>query len=762
MMLGRLSRFLFGTLRGRLVVGVAVVHALMMTLLVADLTQRQRSMLLDRQIEEATALSQALATSGAGWIAADDVSGLQELVEVQRRYPEILFAILADQDGRVLADTDSSRRGSYLLDLPREAHVSVLSGTPALVDIAAPAIVGGRQVGWARVGIGQRVASEKLGEIFRSGVVYAIGAIVIGAVIAWFMGQWITRRLYAVQETINAVRSGDHQARSLVVGDDEAAVMGREFNAMLDSLAQRDAELRASEKKYRSLIHNVQVAIILFDGQGRVLNSNPLAQEMLGLIEDKPQGEALLDPAWHLLKEDGSVLPLDEYPFRKVLSSHQPLRDDVTGISHPGLSEVIWVLANAEPEYDDAGHITQVTVSFVDITERKRAEDALRLSSERLQLATRVANIGIWDWDIVHNELVWDDSMYQLYGIQRGEFGGAYDAWMRTLHPEDKAHTDGEIQAALRGEREYAPEFRIIRTDGSIRYIKADSRTIRDQGGIPLHMIGTNIDITEHKKAEEEILKLNQTLEQRVTERTAELLAANKELEGFSYSVSHDLRAPLRHIDGFLALLKVKAGASLDDKSLHYMNTISMATKRMGTLVDDLLAFLRMRRKDMATEDVDLATLLQEVIQEFEPETLGRDIAWCIGKLPKVTGDRAMLHIVLVNLISNALKFTQKRAKSVIEVGCQHAAMEAIVFIRDNGVGFDMQYADKLFGVFQRLHAMDEFEGSGIGLANVRRIISRHGGRTWAEGKVDGGATFYFSLPHVADKEVMPGKPDHF
>jgi len=400
------------------------------------------------------------------------------------------------------------------------------------------------------------------------------------------------------------------------------------------------------------------------------------------------------------------------------------------------------------PGYEET--LEKVIVSLTDITERKRTEDALRLLSERLQLATRVANIGIWDWDIPKNELAWDDSMYQLYGIRREDFGGAYDAWINTIHPEDKVHTDGEIQAALRGEHEYAPEFRIVRTDGAIRNIKADSRTSRDQEGKPLRMIGTNIDITERKQAEEEIRKLNQTLEQRVADRTAELQAANKELESVAYTVSHDLRAPLRHIDGFLDLLKARATPNLDDKSLHYMDTITEAARRMAAMVDDLLSFLRMGRRKMTTEQVDLGVLLQEVIPEFEAVTTGRDIDWRIGELPVVTGDRAMLRMVLVNLISNALKFTQKRAKAEIEIGSLPDQQAQIcVFVRDNGVGFDMQYVHKLFGVFQRLHGNDEFEGTGIGLANLRRIISRHGGKTWAQGKLDGGATFYFSLPQT-------------
>jgi PAS domain S-box-containing protein len=385
MMLKRLSRFLFGTLRGRLIVGVAAVHAVMMTLFIGDLTARQRALLLDRQIEETTALSQALATSAAGWIAANDISGLQELVEAQRRYPEILFAILADQEGRVLADTDKSKQGLYMLDLPREARQTVLSGTPPLVDVAAPAMIAGRHVGWARVGIGQKAAGEKLEEITRSGVVYALAAILFGSVIAWLMGRRITRRLYAVQETIDAVRSGNRLARSPIGGADEATVMAREFNSMLDALAERDVELRASEERYRSLIRKVQTAILLHDGQGRILSSNPLAEELLGLSADQLLGKALIDPAWHFLREDGCVMPVAEYPASQVLSKRLPLRGQVTGISRPGRDAVTWVLVNAEPEYDAAGEIALIIVSFVDITERKRVEEEIDQLNKELE-----------------------------------------------------------------------------------------------------------------------------------------------------------------------------------------------------------------------------------------------------------------------------------------------------------------------------------------------------------------------------------------
>jgi len=225
-----------------------------------------------------------------------------------------------------------------------------------------------------------------------------------------------------------------------------------------------------------------------------------------------------------------------------------------------------------------------------------------------------------------------------------------------------------------------------------------------------------------------------------------ELQAANKELEAFAYSVSHDLRAPLRHMAGFAELLQKRASSVLDDKSQRHMTMILESAKRMGSLIDDLLAFSRIGRVESQMTLVNLDQLVKEVVTEVRQETAGREIVWRIGSLPSCYGDRSMLRIVLVNLVSNAIKFTRQRELAQIEIGCTDGnEHEVVVFIRDNGTGFDMQYVNKLFGVFQRLHHADEFEGTGIGLATVQRIISRHGGTVRAEGTLDQGATFYFS-----------------
>jgi light-regulated signal transduction histidine kinase (bacteriophytochrome) len=237
-------------------------------------------------------------------------------------------------------------------------------------------------------------------------------------------------------------------------------------------------------------------------------------------------------------------------------------------------------------------------------------------------------------------------------------------------------------------------------------------------------------------------------LEEHVRQRTAALKASNEELEAFSYSVSHDLRAPLRHVVGFATLLQQHSGAALDERGRRHLSTMVDAASRMGQLIDDLLAFSRMGRASLSCRVVDIVSLVREAQTEAMLDAKNRTLEWNVHDMPEVYADPALLRPAMVNLLSNAVKYTATRDVARIEVGSVLSAEgETVVFVRDNGVGFDMQYADKLFGVFQRLHRSEDFSGTGIGLANVRRIIQRHGGRTWADAQVDKGATFYFSLP---------------
>jgi PAS domain S-box-containing protein len=258
-------------------------------------------------------------------------------------------------------------------------------------------------------------------------------------------------------------------------------------------------------------------------------------------------------------------------------------------------------------------------------------------------------------------------------------------------------------------------------------------------------------DISERKLAEKELELHRMHLEELVAERTAELTAANQELEKFSYTVSHDLRAPLRHMSGFVELLERHMRSQLDEKSKHYISAIASSAKRMGMLIDDLLAFSRMGRTEMQKNKINLNALLRSAILEGQHEAKMRDITWDIAELPDVYGDPSMMSLVFSNLVSNAIKYTGTRSRAEIEIGYKNNKDEIVFFVKDNGIGFDMKYADRIFGVFQRLHTQAEFEGTGIGLANVQRIIVRHGGRVWAEGVVGQGAIFYFSIPKTKE-----------
>jgi len=259
--------------------------------------------------------------------------------------------------------------------------------------------------------------------------------------------------------------------------------------------------------------------------------------------------------------------------------------------------------------------------------------------------------------------------------------------------------------------------------------------------------------VEDEKLARNEIRKLNQNLEQKVIERTFQLEVANKELEAFSYSVSHDLRAPLRHINGFIDMLTAQFPDSLPEKGMGYMNIIRDSARQMGLLIDDLLQFSRTGRQELRKAPVEMNLVFKEVLKAINQDTEDRKIEWITASLPLVYCDQSLIKQVWVNLISNAVKFTRKKEKTVIEVGCEENEKEFVFFVRDNGVGFDMKYANKLFGVFQRLHSRADYDGTGIGLANVQRIIHRHGGRVWAEAEQDKGAIFYFTLPKQKEEK---------
>jgi PAS domain S-box-containing protein len=382
---------------------------------------------------------------------------------------------------------------------------------------------------------------------------------------------------------------------------------------------------------------------------------------------------------------------------------------------------------------------------------RRRVEGELRLARDKLQAEvlerTQQANLlnlthdAIFVRDMDFAITYWNLGARELYGwAAEDAIGKNSNHLLQTVFPAPLEDIHAELLMTGRWEG----EFKRTTAQGTTVVVVARYALRRDEQGRPVAILETSNDITERKRREQEIENLNQEL----AKRSTELEAINKELEAFAYSVSHDLRAPLRHIAGFTELLQKNVASALDEKGNRYIAMILDSAKRMGNLIDDLLAFSRIGRAETQKTLVNLGQLVKEALTEVRQDTGGRNITWKIGALPDFYGDRSMLRLVLVNLISNAIKFTRTRPRAEIEIGCASGDNDdLVVFVRDNGVGFDMKYVNKLFGVFQRLHESAAFEGTGIGLATVQRIIHRHGGKVWAEGAVDSGATFYFSAP---------------
>ncbi len=500
----------------------------------------------------------------------------------------------------------------------------------------------------------------------------------------------------------------------------------------LVSSAIRDiSDRKRAEEKFRGLLESAADAMVIVDQKGKIVLVNAQTELLFGWKREELLGRPveLLVPA-------------------RFQGNHESEREGFFGDPHVrgmGIGMVLYgvrkdgtevpVEISLSPLKTAEGLL--VTSVIRDITQRKQAEDEL---DRFFQLSLEMLAVVEFNGYFKRLNPIWEKVLgWSLPELMDRPF-------LELVHPDDREDAAAQHASLTEGQEAFSFTNRYRCKDGSYRWLLWNAITDLDRRRI----YKAARDVTDMRMAEEEIEKLNRELKRRV----GELASLNHELEAFSYSVSHDLRAPLRHIDGFSRLLRRQAGEGLDEKGRHYLGTIEESVGQMGMLIDDLLAFSRLGRSEMRSEAVDLSRLAREAIHEVERDINGREVRWMVGELPPVMGDASLLRQVFINLLSNAVKYTAPRAVASIEVGSAPAdAGEVVCFVRDNGVGFDMKYRDKLFGVFQRLHGAGEFEGTGIGLANVRRVIQRHGGRTWAEGAVDEGATFYFSLPRESPED---------
>ena len=613
-------------------------------------------------------------------------------------------------------------------------------------------------------------------------------------------------------------------------------------------------------------------AIVGKDLSGLVTSWNAGAEKIFGY----KAGEILGQPITRLIPPDRHQ---EEEEILERIRRGESLRHFDTVRLHKD-GHALDVSVTVSPIKNAQGVIVGASKVARDISERRKTEESLRESEQRMRLATEATAVGIWEWNIVTNKIRWDAQMFRIYGIPRTDDGFVeYNTWSGAVLPEDLpqqeqllhettrrgghgyrefrirrvddgkhrfiqavdtvrlnidgkaewvvgtnlditerklteaalqesearfrtmansipqlawiARPDGFItwynrrwyeytgktpeqmegwgwqsvhapavlhqvtanwQNAIDARKTFDMEFPLRRADGTFRRFLTRVEPSKDAEGRVLHWFGTNTDVEDLKQAEEKAQLLNTELEQRVKDRTTQLEAANKELEAFSYSVSHDLRTPLRAVDGFSQAVLEDFGPQLPEEGRRQLKVIRESAQRMGALIDDLLKFARLNRQELKMQEIDTGKLVRDALDELGSPWRDRLVEVRSGKLPTSFGDPVLLKQVWLNLLSNALKYTGKRDRAEIEVGCTKTNGANTFFVRDNGTGFDMRYADKLFGVFQRLHRAEDFEGTGVGLAIVQRVIHRHGGRVWADAAVDRGATFYFNL----EKEKTP------
>jgi len=508
-------------------------------------------------------------------------------------------------------------------------------------------------------------------------------------------------------------------------------------------------KLRESERRLADIIDFLPDATIAIDKEGHVIVWNRTAEEITGVKAGDMLGKGEYQYSVPFYDERRPMLI--DFILNKNIASEalystfkkengNLLAEAFTPALRPG-GAYLW--GKAALLYNVKGEVTGAIESIRDITDRKKAEEELRQSNQKLRALIHASPLAIIMLDVEGNVLLWNPAAERMFGWKADEVLGRHHP---IVQPEKEEEFRLINERVIKGEAITDLQLHRLRKDGSNIDISLSTAPLYGADNKVNGIMAVIIDVTERKRADEEIRRLSSDLERRVVERTTQLEAANKELESFSYSVSHDLRAPLRTIDGFSQAILEDLSKDLGPEGQDYLQRIREATHRMAQLIEDMLNLSRVTRAEMRRETVDLSELGQTIAMELVMSQPERRVQFIIQPGMKGRGDPVLLRSVLQNLLGNAWKFTGNQPDAVIEFGSESRPEGTVYSVRDNGAGFNMDYVGKLFTPFQRLHTLREFPGAGIGLATVQRIIHRHGGKVWAKGEENKGATFYFTL----------------
>ena len=520
-----------------------------------------------------------------------------------------------------------------------------------------------------------------------------------------------------------------------------------ELEMQNEELRRAQIALDEQREAYFSLFNLAPVGYLTLSDKGIVAEANVTATHLLGvdleLLVGQPLSAFVLAP-----DRDAYYLHL-----RRLWTTGEQqtweLRLRRAGVAAGAATTPgeFWARFEARPHHSADGETPACWMTFTDVDESVAAREALRESREALREAHALAHIGVWEWEAASDSVIWTEELYRIAGLDSALPAPTYAEHAGLYTPESWRRLQAAVDRALETGESYRLELELVRPDGATRWVSAVGGAAVDDGGGGVRLCGTVQDITETKLAEAEIQRLNAGLEQRVAARTADLEAVNKELEAFVYSAAHDLRAPLRAIDGFSQMVVEDAAARLDDADREHLQRVRAAAERMGALIDHLIELSRTARVDLVSERVDLSAVAAAVLTDLRRAAPERRVEAVVQPGLVVEADATLLEVILVNLLSNAWKFTSRRETAHIEVGATDGDGERAFFVRDDGAGLDLGKAEHLFGAFQRFHTPEEFPGDGIGLATVQRLVTRHGGRVWAEAEAGKGATFFFTLP---------------